>query len=90
VNLRAWCGHCGESFLLAELFAGGFTGRCPRCGNDLAPGYVSVASAAAADVLAAATALSEAAARLRDVAPRLHIDVRKLNADLADALDAGR
>jgi hypothetical protein len=29
-----------------------------------------------------------AAARLRDVAPRLHVDARKLNTDLAETLGA--
>jgi hypothetical protein len=86
MDLRAWCGHCGESFRLAELVESGFSGRCPRCGNDLAPGYTPVAGAAVHDLLAAATAFSEAGARLRDVAPRLHLDRRKLDADLADAL----
>jgi len=51
MDLGAWCGHCGESFRLAELTEGGFDGRCPRCGKDLAPGYVPVASAAVHDVL---------------------------------------
>jgi hypothetical protein len=86
VDVGAWCGHCGESFRLAELVDDGFSGRCPRCGCDLAPGYGPVASGAVHEVLAAATALESAAARLHDVAPRLHIDARKLNADLADAL----
>jgi hypothetical protein len=91
MDLGAWCGHCGESFRLAELVEDGFTGRCPRCGEDLAPGYAPVASAAVHDAIRAATALEGAAARLRDVAPRLHIDARKLNADLADVLgDTGR
>lgn len=86
MDVGAWCGHCGESFRLAELVEDGFTGRCPRCGLDLAPGYGPVASSAVHEVLAAATALENAATRLHDVAPRLHLDARKLNADLADAL----
>jgi hypothetical protein len=86
VDVGAWCGHCGESFRLAELVENGFSGRCPRCGRELTPGYTSVASAAVHDVLTAATALEEAAARLHDMAPRLHLDARKLNADLNDAL----
>jgi hypothetical protein len=36
--------------------------------------------------MAAATALEGAAARLHDVAPRLHLDARKLCTDLADAV----
>jgi hypothetical protein len=87
VNVGAWCGHCGESFRLAELVDGGFDGRCPRCGKELAEAsYLPVASGAVHDVLRAAAALDEAATRLREVAPRLHVDGRKLRADLTEAL----
>jgi len=86
VDVGAWCGHCGESFRLGELVEDGFTGRCPRCGEDLAPGYGPVVSAAVHDLIRAATALEGAAGRLRDAAPRLHIDARKLCADLTEAL----
>jgi hypothetical protein len=87
MDVGAWCGHCGESFGLAELVAGAFDGRCPRCGEELAErSYLPIASGAVHDVLTAARALDEAAARLRDVAPRLHLDGRKLRADLADSL----
>jgi hypothetical protein len=88
MDVGAWCGHCGESFRLQELVADGYSGRCPRCGRELSPDYVPVASAAVHDVLAAAEALSDAAARLRDVAPRLHVDARKLTADLSASLGA--
>ncbi|HMC68977.1 MAG TPA: anthranilate phosphoribosyltransferase, partial [Mycobacteriales bacterium] len=37
-------------------------------------------------LLNAAAALDEAATRLREVAPRLHVDARKLTADLTEAL----
>jgi hypothetical protein len=87
MDVGAWCGHCGESFRLAELVEGAFDGRCPRCGEALAePSYLPVASGAVHDVVTAARALDEAASRLRNVAPRLHVDGRKLRADLADAL----
>lgn len=86
MNLIAWCGYCGESFRLEELVAAGYTGRCPRCGEDLSPGYAPVASAAVHALMAAAASLEVAAAQLRDVAPRLHIDVRKLSQDLGTAL----
>jgi len=86
MDIGAWCGHCGESFRLAELVDDGFTGRCPRCGRDLAPGYAPVASAAVHELMHAAAALEGAARRLRDVAPRLHVDARKLTADLAEAV----
>jgi len=88
VEIGACCGHCGESFRLAELVERGYTGRCPRCGEELSPGYVPVASAAIHDVLRAAQELDEASARLRDVAPRLHVDARKLTAELSEALGA--
>ena len=82
MDVGAWCGSCGESFRLAELVAGGFDGRCPRCGIEYANGYLSVASTAVHDVLNAAKALSESIGRLRDVAPRLHVDGRKLLSDV--------
>lgn len=88
MDVGAWCGHCGESFRLEELVANGYSGRCPRCGRELSPDYVPVASAAVHDVLKAAEALSDAAVRLRDVAPRLHVDARKLTADLSASLGA--
>ena len=86
MDIGAWCGHCGESFRLEELIASGYTGRCPRCGRDLSPGYAPVASAAVHEVIAAAAALEVAAGRLHDVAPRLHLDGRKLCADIADVI----
>jgi len=87
MDVGAWCGHCGESFRLAEMVEGGFDGRCPRCGQELAePSYLPVASAAVHDVVRAAQALEVAMTRVRDVAPRLHVDGRKLRADLTDAL----
>jgi hypothetical protein len=86
MELRAWCGHCGESFRLAELVDGGFSGRCPRCSEEFAPGYVPVAAAAVGDLLAAAAGLEQAAARLGESAPRLHVDTRKLAGDIAAAL----
>ena len=88
MDVGAWCGHCGESFRLAELVADGYDGRCPRCGKELSPGYVPVASAAVHDLLAATEALADAAARIRDIAPRLHVDARKLTADVVTSLGA--
>jgi hypothetical protein len=88
VEVAAWCGHCGESFRLAELVEDGFTGRCPRCGRDLAPGYVPVAATAVREVLTAAEALAAAGRRLRDVAPRLHVDARDLAAHVSEPFEA--
>lgn len=84
--MAAWCGHCGESFRLDELVAEGYSGRCPRCGRDLSPGYTPVASAAVHEVMTAAAALEGAVGRLHEVAPRLHLDARKLCADISEAL----
>jgi uncharacterized paraquat-inducible protein A len=86
MQLRAWCGHCGESFGLAELVERGFTGRCPRCGFDLASGYAPVASAAVHDLLAAVATLEQAAERLAETAPHLHIDTRSLSEQVAASL----
>ena len=87
MDVGAWCGHCGESFRLAELVDGAFDGRCPRCGREVVnDGYLSVASGTVQDVLRAAAALDAAVAKLRDIAPRLHVDGRKLRADLAQSL----
>ena len=68
------------------MVAAGDSGRCPRCGKDLSPGYAPVASAAVHEVTAAAAALEVAVGRLHGVAPRLHLDGRKLCADLGDAI----
>jgi len=86
MDIGAWCGLCGDSFRLEELVAAGYTGRCPRCGRDLSPGYAPVGSAAVHDAIAAAAAFEGAVSRLHDVAPHLHLDARKLCADLADAV----
>jgi hypothetical protein len=87
VQVTAWCGWCGESFRLDEMTAQGFSGRCPRCGEPLSPDYTPVASAAVHELLDAAEQLSAAAIRLREVAPRLHLDARRLTADISESLD---
>jgi hypothetical protein len=86
VDVGAWCGRCGESFRLGELVADGFSGRCPRCDLELAPGYLSVASAAVHEVLSTAATLEAAVARLHEVAPRLHLDGKRVGADLLEAM----
>ena len=78
----AWCGGCGRSFALAEVVEPGNAGRCPRCGRIFAPDYSAVLVAAVRQLLAAADALEAAARQARDVAPRLHIDARRLCDDL--------
>lgn len=88
MDVAAWCGHCGESFRLAEMVEDGFSGRCPRCGHDLTPGYTTVASAAVHDLLRTVAELESVASRLHDIAPRLHVDARKLHDDISHALGA--
>jgi len=87
VNLSAWCGGCGRAFPLAEVVVAGNAGHCPRCGRVLAPDYTPVLVAAVRDLLAAADALEAAARRVGEVAPPLHIDRRRLCADLEALLD---
>lgn len=86
MDVGAWCGWCGESFGLTELVGSGWDGRCPRCGEQLARDYTPVASASAHQLLNATTALKQAVEQLQDVAPRLHVDVRRLRADLETEL----
>jgi hypothetical protein len=86
MELRAWCGNCGDSFRLAELVDAGFSGRCPRCDQNLAAEYTPVVSAAVHELITAVAGLEHAASRLSESAPRLHVDTRKLAADVAAAL----
>lgn len=86
MDVGAWCGWCGESFGLGELVNDGWDGRCPRCGEQLAANYTPVAAASAHQLLDATKALALAVEQLRDVAPRLHVDVRRLRADLETEL----
>ncbi len=76
------CGWCGDSFALAELLVAGGEGRCPRCATALAPEYAAVLDTALRELAAAADALSGALWQVREVAPRLDIDVRRLGSDL--------
>ncbi|HLZ38709.1 MAG TPA: hypothetical protein VKP64_13360 [Mycobacteriales bacterium] len=87
MNIPAWCGFCGESFRLHEVLEGGNAGACPRCGEAFASGYSAVLAAAVNQLRAAADALDSAARQLADVAPALHVDRRKLYAELDDALE---
>ena len=87
MTVTAWCGMCGESFRLLEVVEGGNAGRCPRCGESFAAGYTAVLAGAVHQLASAADALDGAARQLADVAPALHVDRRKLYAELDDALD---
>jgi hypothetical protein len=86
VNVRAWCGACGEAFGLLEVVDPG-AGRCPRCGEALAPDYAPVLAAAVRQYVTAAEALEGATRQLRQVAPALHVDRRRLASDLDDAAE---
>ncbi len=80
--MLARCGWCGESFAIAELLAAGSPGTCPRCAAAFAPSYTPVLDAALRDLVSAADALADALWQVREVAPRLDIDVRRLGTDL--------
>lgn len=82
-----WCGRCGESFTLAEVVAPARPGSCPRCGVAFAPSYTTVLVTALRQLEQAAAALTEAGRQLADVAPLLHVDHRRLGADLAEVLE---
>jgi len=84
VNLDGWCGHCGESFNLAQVVAEGDGGRCPRCGIAFNHDYNAVVTASLRQLLAAYAQLHDAAQRLADTAPLLHVD----RAALYKSLDA--
>lgn len=86
MNIAARCEVCGETFRLAELVDSATDGRCPRCGVIFAPSYTPVLDAAVHDLLAAAEALHRALWQVREVAPRLEIDVR----GVAQTLETGR
>ncbi len=87
MDLGAWCGHCGESFRLLEVLDGGAPGRCPRCGFRFAPGYVEVLAVELRGLAEAADRLVAGARQLDQVAPALHLDRRKLAADLDRAVE---
>jgi DNA-directed RNA polymerase subunit RPC12/RpoP len=87
MNVSARCGFCGETFRLVELIsAGAQPGRCPRCGASFAPSYVPVLDTAVRELLAAADALEGALWQVREVAPQLDVDARRLGL----ALESGR
>lgn len=86
MNVSAWCGRCGEAFRLLEVLEGGTAGACPRCGRQFASGYAAVLAGAVRQLVAAAESLDGAARQLGDVAPALHVDARKLCAELDEVL----
>lgn len=74
MNTEAWCGHCGESFRLAQVVEEGNGGRCPRCGIVFSHEYNAVVTQSASQAIAAHAALEHALQRLTDIAPLLHVD----------------
>lgn len=82
MNILARCGWCGSSFAIAELLAPGADARCPRCGTELAPSYAALLDTALRELVSAADTLAGALWQIREVAPRLDIDVRRLGDDL--------
>ncbi len=74
MNTEAWCGHCGESFRLAQVVAEGNGGRCPRCGIVFSHEYNAVVTSSAAAAIKAHAELEDALQRIADIAPLLHVD----------------
>ena len=74
MNTEAWCGHCGESFRLAQVVEEGNGGRCPRCGIVFSHEYNAVVTQAASDAIAAHQKLEDALQRIAEIAPLLHVD----------------
>jgi uncharacterized Zn finger protein len=74
VNTEAWCGHCGESFRLAQVVEEGVGGRCPRCGIVFSHEYNAVVTSAASEAIAAHERLENALQRITEMAPMLHVD----------------
>jgi transposase-like protein len=74
VNVDGWCGHCGESFRLAQVVEEGSGGRCPRCGISFSHEYNAVITTAVTQLLAAAAVLDQSAQQIADAAPLLHVD----------------
>ena len=74
MNTEAWCGHCGESFRLAQVVEEGNGGRCPRCGIVFSHEYNAMVTASATQVIEAHQRLEAALQRVSEVAPLLHVD----------------
>ena len=84
MKLDGWCGHCGESFNLAQVVSEGTGGRCPRCGIAFNHEYNAVVTSSIAALVRAYAELHDAAQRLADTAPLLHVD----RASMYKSLDA--
>ncbi len=87
MNVEAWCGKCGEGYRLAQIIEEGTGGRCPRCGIVYNHEYNALVTSTASQAIAAAAALEDAAQKLADIAPLLHIDREALYKALDTYLD---
>jgi len=87
VKLDGWCGRCGESFSLTQVVTEGAGGRCPRCGVAFNHDYNAVVTSSVSALLSAYADLHDAAQRLADTAPQLHIDRAGLYQSLDTHLD---
>lgn len=87
MNTEAWCGHCGESFRLAQVVEEGVGGRCPRCGIVFSHEYNAVVTQSVIDAIGAHERLEHALQRIAEIAPLLHVDrealYKSLDAHLA-------
>ena len=86
MNTEAWCGHCGESFRLAQVVAEGTGGRCPRCGIVFSHEYNAVVTTAASQVIEAQQRLEHNLRQIADMAPLLHVDREALFKSLDEHL----
>jgi hypothetical protein len=86
LNTEAWCGHCGESFRLAQVVEEGVGGRCPRCGIVYSHEYNAVLTTAVSQAIAGHQQLSAALQQITDMAPLLHVDREALIKSLDEHL----
>lgn len=86
MNTEAWCGHCGESFRLAQVVEEGAGGRCPRCGVVFSHEYNAVVTSAASAAIEAHQRLLESLQRIAEIAPLLHVDRESLYKSLDEHL----
>jgi transposase-like protein len=87
LNVDGWCGHCGESFRLAQVVEAGAGGRCPRCGVVYNHDYNAVVTSSVSAFIRAAEAMHDAAQQMTETAPLLHVDREALYKALDEYLD---
>jgi hypothetical protein len=75
MSINATCGSCSRELLLGQVVQPSDGFRCPGCGFAFAPGFVTVAPAVGARVMAAQAALVTALAKLGSMTgDRLRLD----------------